>query len=210
MSNYRCRVKICGVKTPAVAAAAEEAGADFLGVVFAPGRRQVTPEAARLLRVATKLPLVGVFRGQDIQDILRIVEYCGLDRVQLHGWEPPGFLYSLPVPCWRSVAVAENGDFSFPFDAWHGTESFVFDTALPGGITGGTGKPFDWAKLSGLSIPGRFILAGGLNAANVGEAIRTCHPYAVDVSGGVEENGEKSPHLIRAFIKKVREVEADA
>ncbi|MDR3348724.1 MAG: phosphoribosylanthranilate isomerase [Acidaminococcales bacterium] len=207
----KTKIKICGAKTPQAAFAAQEAGADFIGVIFADSARRVDVDAARRIREAAgSVLLVGVFKDQPLAFVLSALERCGLDAVQLHGSEPPEWLDEISLPVFRSVAVRADGKFSFPLDRWRKARAFVFDRARADGASGGAGTPFCWRGLELGTLAAKAVVAGGLTPGNVGEAIKALRPCAVDVAGGVEINGEKSPALIQEFIKKAREADSDA
>ncbi|MDR2006187.1 MAG: phosphoribosylanthranilate isomerase [Acidaminococcales bacterium] len=207
----KTKVKICGVKTPHAARAAREAGADFIGLIFAGSARRVDISAAcRIREAAGGVPLVGVFKNQPLAFVLAAAARCVLDIVQLHGNEPPEWLDEISLPVFRSVAVGADGKFSFPLDAWAKARAFVFDRARADGTSGGAGQPFCWRGLELGAMAAKAVIAGGLTPGNVGQAIRALHPFAVDVAGGVEIDGEKSPELIREFIKNARGADADA
>ena len=197
------RVKICGVGDPETALAAAKAGADALGFVFAPGRRRVTPEQAR--RIIKILPplvaRVGVFVNAPPEEVSGITAYCGLTAVQLSGDEPPDYGDGLTIPVIRALR-AGNGK-EVPQLLHYKADAFLFDTHREGSY-GGTGESFDWNLLKDIQCPGPLILAGGLSAANVGEAVRLVRPYAVDVSSGVETGGRKDVQKIREFIEVSR------
>ena len=197
------KIKICGVRSVSIAQASVAAGADFIGLVFANSKRQVDRQTAQAIRraVPPAVKLVGVFKDQPLDVVLAIAKDCSLDIVQLHGAEPPEWLASISQPVWRSVAVAADGSYSLSLESWRGVAGFLFDTALVDGTSGGAGQSFCWQGLKVQDLSAPLILAGGLNANNVAEAIRTIQPYAVDVSGGVELAGEKSPELIEKFIR---------
>ena len=197
--DYQVKVKICGITGVDMALAAVEAGADALGFVFAPSRRRVQPEAARAI-IAQLPPFVarvGVFVNSAPGEIEQIARHCGLTAVQLSGDEPPGYALDLALPAIRSLRVG-NGK---PVPDLNGfkADAFLFDTYCDKSY-GGTGKTFDWSLLENKACPKPVILAGGLNPFNVREAVRTVRPYAVDVSGGVETNGQKDAQKIKEFI----------
>ncbi|SFG24785.1 phosphoribosylanthranilate isomerase [Desulfotomaculum arcticum] len=197
--DYQVKVKICGITGVDMALAAVEAGADALGFVFAPSRRRVQPETARAI-IAQLPPFVarvGVFVNSPPGEIEQIARHCGLTAVQLSGDEPPGYALDLALPIIRSLRVG-NGK---PVPDLNGfkDDAFLFDTYCDKSY-GGTGKTFDWSLLENIACPKPVILAGGLNPFNVREAVRTVRPYAVDVSGGVETNGQKDAQKIKEFI----------
>lgn len=202
------KIKICGIKTIEIAKYCVANGADMLGLVFAQSKRQIAvAEAVAIRKALPETILVGVFKNQSLEEIALITSLCGLNIVQLHGDESPDFLQEIKMPIWRSVAIDADGAFEFAFDRWRGVEAFLLDTSLADGSSGGAGKPFAWDKIKKETIPDKFVVAGGLNAENVGKAVNVLAPWAVDVSGGVEINGEKSPELIKQFIDNVRKQE---
>ena len=223
----RTRVKICGIMTPDAAVWAATAGADAIGLVFyPPGRRNVTPQTAQGI-IAVLPPFVtpvGLFVDADPDTILRTAREIGLRHVQLHGNEPPADVAALaaqrlrPIKAiavrpesldedlapWRNLAAAHPG-------ALGGIILETASTAAPGG----TGIPNDWDAIRTAQDRGAFdglppiIAAGGLNPDNVADVIRTIRPYAVDVSSGVETNGQKDPNRITAFIGAVHRADHD-
>lgn len=199
MTAGAVRVKICGITDRETALAAAEAGADALGFVFAPSRRQVTPEQAR--SIIENLPpfvaRVGVFVNAPPGEVAEIAAYCGITAVQLSGDELPDFGAGLNVPVIRALRVG-NGR-AVPDLGKYSAAAFLFDTYREGSY-GGTGSVFDWELLHDIQCPAPLILAGGLSAANVREAVHRVKPYAVDVSGGVETEGRKDISKIREFI----------
>jgi len=213
-------VKICGLREPAHALAAAEAGADFVGLVFAESRRQVTVEQARAIVHALGEPLaaagggaesieallrrkrpltVGVFAGADVETINRTAEAVGLDLVQLSGDEPWDMCDKLSRPVLKSVRVRDGTSAEEIIAALRPGAVPLLDTHAEGAL-GGTGRPFDWSVAAEVARRLPVILAGGLTPENVGEAVRRVRPWAVDVSSGVETAGVKDVGKIRAFI----------
>lgn len=197
------RIKICGIRDPETALVAAEAGADAVGFVFAPGRRQVTLEQAR--RIIQALPpfitKVGVFVDEDLSRVRDIADAGRLDAVQLHGGEPPEYAAALPLPVIKAVRMRDGA--SVDGMRAYRVAAFLLDSFEPD-VAGGTGKPFNWTLARGLAAPAPVILAGGLTPENVREAIETVRPFGVDVSSGVESGGRKDPGKIREFIARVR------
>lgn len=199
-------VKICGLRDLETALFAARAGADALGFVFAPGRRQVTPAQAK--EIIRALPpgveKIGVFVDAPLRELQETARFCRLDTVQLHGAESPEYCRLAGLPVIKAFRVGE-GD-------WAGTvgryavKAVLLDTCEPG-RAGGTGQTFDWLLAGKLAYAGGIILAGGLNAQNVQEAIRIAQPDGVDVSSGVETDGRKDRAKIEEFIKKAKEKE---
>jgi phosphoribosylanthranilate isomerase len=203
---YRTRIKICGLTRPEDAAAAVEAGADAVGVVLAPSKRQVTlDQAARVLAgVPPLVARVGVFVDAAPAFVADSVARLGLTYVQFHGDESPEACSAAPVPVIKAVKVGTSfaPESIEPFR--DSAAAILLDTLVTG-TSGGTGKAFDWHTISAPPGWAPLMLAGGLDATNVADAIRTLHPYAVDVSSGVEDApGIKNPMRIRAFVAAVR------
>ena len=196
------KIKICGITRSEDAAAASDAGADFLGFVFRAGTpRALDPSASIWIRDFSGVEKVGVFLDAPLHEVERIRDLLGLGWVQLHGAEPDSYLDTLGERVIRRVPVGSEID-------WNRVEGLarrclpLFD---PGA---GDGVAWAWGVLAE-SPPGvRFGLAGGLTPNNVGDAVRTVRPYLVDVSSGVEAApGIKDHTKIREFISKVRRSE---
>lgn len=209
----RVRVKICGVTAPAVARLAAVAGADAVGLVFAESRRRVT--VAQAGQIVAALPpfvaAVGVFVDAPVEEVLSVAHGIPLDVVQLHGEEPPEEVAALRAQGLRVVKAVRVGD---RLDAevlgrYRAAAAVLLDTRAAG-AAGGTGRPFDWTLVRGLSERVPLVLSGGLTPENVTEALEIVRPYAVDVSSGVETDGRKDPEKIRAFVEEVRRWECQA
>ena len=204
------RVKICGVRDRRTAEAAADAGADALGLVFyAPSPRSVDVDtAAAIVRsLPPLLTTVGLFVDPSADEVEAVLERCALDCLQFHGAESPEFCRSFGRPYLRAVSMRPDLDAAAVVRAHEGARAFLFD-AWREGTPGGTGETFAWERIPPMERP--WLLAGGLNPLNVGEAIRRVRPPAVDVSGGVErERGVKDPQLIRAFIAAVRNADRE-
>jgi len=207
----RTRIKVCGITTPEAAAAAVEAGADVLGFVFAPGTpRYIKPEAAFAI-MATLPPMVGtvgVFRDASLDDFIEIEQQCPTDWSQLHGHEPERLVQDCGPRVIRGIRFAPE-TIEAELARWDALEEV--EAILVDGSDGGEGKAFAWEAMVEpmRTITTPIILAGGLHADNVGQAIRACRPFAVDVSSGVEsEPGVKDAAKIRAFCEAVRKADA--
>jgi len=188
----------------ATAVVAASAGADAIGLVFAPSRRQVTVEQAR--RIAAELPpfvtKVGVFVDEDRTRVLEIADACGLDMLQLHGLEPPEYCAAFRIPIIKAIRVRDAR--SLEAMRKYRVAAFLLDSYDPD-LAGGAGIAFKWDLASGVRASAPVILSGGLTTENVGDALETVQPYAVDVSSGVETNGRKDHGKLRAFIGRVRD-----
>jgi phosphoribosylanthranilate isomerase len=210
MTRERTRIKICGIRVPAHARLAAEAGADAIGFVFyPPSPRYIEPALAA--RMARELPpfvaAVGLFvnAGEaQVRDVLREVP---LDVLQFQGDEPPEFCELFDRPYVRAVRMEPGTDLVEYAQRFSRAKALLLDAHVPG-TPGGTGRTFDWAGIPrGLPIP--LIVSGGLTAANVGHAVREVRPWAVDVSSGVEASrGSKDPQMIVEFIRSVRREDA--
>ncbi|GAB2784353.1 phosphoribosylanthranilate isomerase [Halomonas shantousis] len=199
----RTRVKICGLTREEDVEAAVEAGADALGFVMWPGSARAIDEA-RLAELAARVPAfvtrVGLFVDQDAAFIRRCEAH--LDLLQFHGEEGPQACHGFTRPWIKALRMREGIDLHAAARDYHGACGLLLDAYKPG-VPGGTGETFDWSRIPpDLAKP--VILAGGLDPANVGEAIRAVRPHAVDVSGGVERaRGVKDPARIQAFLHQV-------
>ncbi|HET7548838.1 MAG TPA: phosphoribosylanthranilate isomerase [Usitatibacter sp.] len=206
----RTRVKICGIREREHAQVAVEAGADAIGLVFyAPSPRYVEREAAA--EIARSLPAfvsaVGLFVDAGEADIRRVLDAVPLDILQFHGDEPPEFCAGFGRPYVRAVRMEPGTDLLEYARRFSKAKALLLDAHLPG-TPGGTGLTFDWKAIpAGFPMP--VILSGGLDAANVAQAVREVRPWAVDVSSGVESaRGVKDPRKIVEFIRSVRREDA--
>ena len=207
------RVKICGITEPSQAVAAAEAGADYIGIVMAPSKRQVDIEQAKAIANAVKgsrTLTVGVFVNTPSAEINRIAKYCNFDRIQLSGDEPWEYVRELHRPAIKAVKISKEHTSEKLLSELSGGYKKADYYFLPlldcaaNGSYGGSGKSFDWAIARKATERYRFVLAGGLTPENVGEAIASARPWGVDVSSGVETNGRKSINKIKDFITAVR------
>lgn len=202
----RTRIKICGVRDIETALVAADAGADAIGFIFVRNSpRFVTPEEAMgiLLDLPPFLTTVGVFMNHSPEAFMDIEEDCPTNHTQLHGNENEDVV-STCGPAIKAVRYAAD-TIAKDLARWDSCEDV--DAILIDGPAPGEGVAFKWADLVPLTekLSKPFILAGGLTPANVAEAIRTLHPWAVDVSSGVEKDrGVKDPDLIEAFCDAVR------
>jgi phosphoribosylanthranilate isomerase len=194
------KVKICGICDSAAAQAAVEAGADLLGFHFCSSERHVSPEEAKAIveGLSVRPEIVGVFIDQDPAEVRQIAEFVGLDMLQLHGSEAPGFDAGVPV-----MKVLKIKDDSVPdASAWPDPimlDSWSIDQR------GGTGRTWDWDLARELLETRKVFIAGGLEPGNVGKVVSRFKPYGVDVSSGVESSVRvKDPDKVRAFVHAVR------
>ena len=190
------KVKICGLSTKEAVKTAVSAGADYIGFVFAPSKRQVTVEQAIELAkfIPSHIQKVGVFVSPSRADLLEAIEKVGLDLVQVHGQVVDKLFENLPCGSIQAVQVDERGH--VPNSQ---ADYLLFDAPVAG-----SGQTFDWGRLDTTELAQPFFIAGGLNEDNVEEAIQHFTPYAVDVSSGVETNGQKDHEKIRRFIERVK------
>ncbi|ARK24724.1 N-(5'-phosphoribosyl)anthranilate isomerase [Sporosarcina sp. P37] len=194
------KVKICGLTQPEHVRAAVEAGADAIGFVFAPSRREVTVEQAQELakHIPDSVWKIGVFTDASMEQLHRTFKEVSLDYIQYHGDETPAFIQEVGLPSIKALAVENEEDAARA--ASYDVDYYLFDT--PGvEYKGGSGKTFDWSLLENAGVSKeQIILAGGLHARNVQEAVRQVNPYMVDVSSGVEIEKQKDTERIRTFI----------
>ena len=194
-------VKICGLTNEADAVHAVAAGATALGVVFAPASpRCVSADRARDIveAVPADVPVVGVFVDAPLEEIVAVVAHSGIRIVQLHGDEPERYAAALKMPLLRAAGV------EVALDSWP-SATLLLD-AMTRDARGGTGTRVDWARAGVVARQRKTILAGGLTAGNVAEAIAIVRPFGVDVSSGVEASpGRKDHDQVARFIANARE-----
>jgi len=213
------RIKICGLSRVEDAIAA--ASADFIGLVFAPGRRQVSPDKARRIaesfRQLSPAPeVVGVFVNSPADEVNRIADFCHLDMVQLSGGENGDYCRHIERPIIKVVHVAattEAGHILEELEAIRrlGLDNepiYMLDTRT-GAAFGGSGQVFDWRLAAVAAARFPVVVAGGLSPANVGRLIEQVRPWAADVSSGVEINGRKDTARIMDFIEAVRNADRE-
>lgn len=197
-------VKICGLKEAAHVEAACAAGADFLGFMFAPSKRQITVETAQELAkvVPAHVKKVGVFVNATAETIRAIAKAVPLDYVQYHGDETQALIDEIGLPSIKAYSVHTKEDVEKA--AHYNVDYYLFDA--PGtDFRGGSGHQFDWSLLEAASISrDKIILAGGLQLENIEAAITQVQPFAVDVSSGVETDGVKDHEKIQQFIAAVK------
>lgn len=196
------KVKICGIKRIEDVAYVNTYKPDYIGFIFAPGRkRTITFEQAQLLkaRLDSSINAVGVFIDAPIEEVVHLLQAGVIDTVQLHGHEDAEYVKSLRE-AYSDVVIVKAFVIKCAQDLEQ-TKGFPCDyLLLDGGI--GQGEVFDWSLIDSVDKP--FFLAGGLSADNVAEAIATVHPFAVDVSSNVETDGCKDSKKIKQFIEVVR------
>jgi phosphoribosylanthranilate isomerase len=216
-------IKICGITNPEDAAIAVEAGADALGLIFAPSVRRVTPEVAQ--RIVSAVPptmqRVGVFVNEAPERLFEIAGQVGLTTLQLHGDEDASYVRRLrddanwnrrPLRVFKAVAIAPGWEALLEgFLAEQLIDGLLLDSAAdsPAAYRGGRGTSFDWEQAAGvvqaLPLRVRLVAGGGLAPANVDRAIAALQPWGVDVCSGVERQpGRKDAEKVRAFVAAVR------
>ena len=220
---YTPKVKMCGISKVETIPAVVEAKPDYMGLVFAPSKRQVTVDQAKTLveelhKQYTKrynngaeqsnndeIKTVGVFVNETLDNLVTIATEVNLDAVQLHGDEDEAFIQSLKertnVEVWKAVQIRSAAD----AEAWidSSADMLLFD-AYHKDERGGMGEVFDWSCLDEFERP--FMLAGGIDSTNVARAIRTVRPYGIDISSGIETEGVKDDEKIKAFTNIVRTI----
>jgi phosphoribosylanthranilate isomerase len=199
------KIKICGITNLNDAKIAVDYGADAIGFVFAESVRQVNREKVKAL--VQKLPpfvtFVGLFVNETAKNIENICRYCGLNAVQLHGNEPPGFLDKLKrYKVIKAFRIKNERDIN-PINKYK-SDAVLLDGYAENKM-GGSGAAFDWKIVKKVKTSSPIIIAGGLTHVNVSRAIKIANPYGVDVSSGVEiRPGKKDRQLIKKFIDAVK------
>ena len=224
---YTPKIKMCGISKVETILAIVDAKPDYMGLVFAPSKRQVTVDQAKILVselhkqyanrynrdviqwsndvVQEFIKTVGVFVNETLENLVTIATEVNLDAVQLHGDEDEAFIQSLKertnVEVWKAVQIRSAAD----AEAWidSSADMLLFD-AYHKDERGGTGEVFDWSCLDEFERP--FMLAGGIDSTNVARAIRTVRPYGIDISSGIETDGVKDDEKITAFTKLVKTI----
>lgn len=213
---YTPKIKMCGISKVETIPAVVDAKPDYMGLVFAPSKRQVTVEQAKTLveelhkQYAVRynsetIKTVGVFVNETVENLLKIAEEVKLDVIQLHGDEDESFIQILKeqsnVEVWKAVQVRSAADAEKWIDS--SADMLLFD-AYHKDERGGTGEVFDWSSLDEFERP--FMLAGGIDSTNVARAIRTVRPYGIDISSGIETEGVKDNEKMKAFTNTVRTI----
>ena len=226
---YTPKVKMCGISKGETIPAIVDAKPDYMGLVFAPSKRQVTVDQAKTLveelhkqyanrynRDAEQysnqtlihqefIKTVGIFVNETLDNLVTIATEVNLDAVQLHGDEDEAFIQSLKertnVEVWKAVQIRSAADAAAWIDS--SADMLLFD-AYHKDERGGTGEVFDWSCLDEFERP--FMLAGGIDSTNVARAIRTVRPYGIDISSGIETEGVKDDEKIKAFTNIVRTI----
>jgi phosphoribosylanthranilate isomerase len=211
-------VKICGLSTPEALDVALDAGADMVGFVFfPPSPRNISYKTASALEARVRGQAQKVALSVDADDTMLsyVVDALGPDILQLHGNESPLRVAAIKarfkLPVMKAIAVESKADLAAIARYAAVADHLLFDARPPRDATrpGGLGNAFDWALLEKLNPGVPFMLSGGLNAGNVGEALRLTRAPGVDVSSGVERApGQKDPDKIRAFIRAARDAAA--
>ena len=201
----RTRVKICGITRLEDALTAIKLGADALGFVFyekSPRNISADKAAAIVAKLPAFISVVGLFVDAQPNEIKGILSKVHLDILQFHGEETPAECRQYQLPYMKAIRV-QAGTNLLQYDLdFYDAKALLLD-AYTEGVAGGTGKVFDWGLIPN-NMSNSIVLAGGLNADNVGDAIQQVQPYAVDVSGGVErEKGIKDADKIAAFMRGV-------
>lgn len=197
-------IKICGLRTPEDIQAVNEARPDYIGFVFAPGKRQVTASQAAAMReqLAPGIQAVGVFVNESVDRILSLVETGVIDMIQLHGDEPEQMILELKArtqaPVIRAVRVRTADDI---YRALSVTSDYLLFDTYTKDAYGGSGQTFDWSCIPPMERP--YFLAGGLSPDNIIQAARAS-AFCLDISSGVETDGRKDPDKIRRVVETIR------
>ncbi len=206
MRNRKKRIKLCGLTRPEDITAVNTWKPDYAGFVFAPGKRQISPAAARVLRdsLLPEIPSVGVFVNSPVKEIISLAGEHTIGLIQLHGDENEEYIKSLkkqldhPVPIIKAIRVRSKKDIDQAVDL--PADFLLFDTYSKDSY-GGSGRVFDWTLIPDIKKP--WFLAGGLQASNIKEAMKT-DAYCLDLSSSVETDGLKDPEKIKEIIQIIR------
>ena len=196
------KIKLCGLTRPCDIEWANALTPDYIGFVFAKkSRRYVSPEIARVLhdKLSPAIQAVGVFVNEAPENVAALLNEGVIDIAQLHGSEDEDYIKTLRALTDKPLIKAFRID--GPADLEKARQSSADHILLDNGA-GGTGRAFDWALLKDFERP--YFLAGGLGPENVAQAIKVLHPYAVDVSSGVETDGVKDVLKMTAFVNAAR------
>lgn len=200
------RIKICGITQVDNAIMVANAGADAIGLVFyQPSPRAVTIQKAKAICDALPpfVTKIGLFVNAKPLEVTQVLEQVALDALQFHGDEPADYCQQFNYPWIKALRIRPSDHIAKLVSHYQPAQGILLDSYMEG-IQGGTGHTFDW-RLIPQNLDKPIILAGGLTPLNVVEAINTCHPYAVDVSGGVEQSkGIKCSDKVKEFIKSVQ------
>ncbi len=212
-------IKICGIKSEEHALAAANAGADYIGMVFAESPRQVTPTTAEgivtaLKKNQAKAQTVGVFVNTPATAVNQIADICGLDWVQISSIVPVSYCMELNRPVIKVIKISQEFSPVMVIDNLIYDKKYMAERQhmilLDTGDSdkyGGTGQTFNWNLARPIAEEFPIIIAGGLNPENVGEAIKIISPQGVDVSTGIETEGVKDVNKIVRFIEAVRKAD---
>ncbi len=198
------KVKICGIRSLEIAHGAIDAGADFLGFNFVPSsKRYIQPKDAQGIidHIKEKVKVVGVFQDHPIEEVQEIAAQLSLDYVQLHGNETPEYCSEIKKPVIKTIRVMPqrtSSELEKQMIAYQATY-YLLDRPKQG-----EGAMIDTDIVSQLTSNFPIFLAGGLTPENIGSVLQKVHPFGVDISGGVETNGEKDRGKIQEFIKIVK------
>ena len=215
------KIKICGLSETQHALVAAEAGADFIGLVFAPSPRRVSAKKALQIVKAIhslrpRTDIVGIFVNLTSVEVNRIADYCHLDWVQLSGDETWHYCQQIERPIIKTVHVSKTktpekivSEIAMGYRTLPRQDFVCLLDSKVGDIYGGTGQTFDWQLAKEVSARFPLLIAGGLTPDNVGRLVKEVWPWGVDASTGIETNGRKDAAKITAFIEAVRTVEAN-
>ena len=202
-------VKFCGITTVKDALGAVAAGCSAIGLNFYQNsRRRVSLASSEAIigRIGREVKIVAVFVDPEVEEVVSVVEKLHVDYLQFHGDEPAKFCEQFQVPYLKAQSVVEGFDFEEFSDNYHRATALMLDSST-GRERGGTGTTFDWT-LWPTSTTRKIILAGGLDATNVAQAIKSTNPWAVDVASGIEKGAgpAKDVQKMEAFMREVRRV----
>ncbi len=202
----RTEIKICGIKNEEEIAIINQFPVDYIGMIFAPSKRQVTVEKAARLRklIRRDIKVVGVFVNEDINKVKEIIGLCSLDAVQLHGEETVDYCSKIDCKVWKSILVSDETSLEIIESYKNVAEGILLDTYSKD-ERGGTGQSFNWDMVEHLSEKYPIILAGGISPENAVAAITKVKPIVLDLNSGLETNLIKDKKKIEALFYNLKE-----
>lgn len=198
------KLKICGLKTVDDVKKINDFDIDYVGFVFAKGKRQVDLKTAIKMKEALKsgIKIVGVFADMDIQEVKRISDCIDLDIVQLHSDETDEMCGFVKRSVWKSISIRDEKSL-LKINAYKNADGFLLDTYNKE-MRGGTGESFHWNLAKGLSEKHFIVLAGGISVLNILEAYEAVKPHVIDLSSSVETDGVKDYKKIEALMRRIK------
>ncbi|MDO5560294.1 MAG: phosphoribosylanthranilate isomerase [Oscillospiraceae bacterium] len=207
------KLKLCGIRSSEDIEYMNEFRPDYIGYVFAPSPRRITPKHARKLnkKLAIGIRSAGVFVNEPVDELIDAVKISGVDVIQLHGDETREYISELrkltDKKIWKAVRVRDSSDI-VRADMF-GADALVLDSYSRSRY-GGTGKTSDWDVISNIRISTPFFMAGGIDTSNLSNCVSEIDPYGIDISGGIETDGHKDHEKIKQIMKIINPYRFDS